>query len=183
MKIYTRRGDQGETDLFGGPRVAKDDARVEAYGTVDELNAALGVARAALGGDAALPAQVARIQDELFHLGAELATPDSGRLKSARIGAAEVDALESEIDQMEAENAPLHQFILPAGPPGAAALHLARTVCRRAERLLVGLARSQPLRPELVRYLNRLSDWLFVAARAANRRAGVPDVLWTPRRP
>jgi len=192
MKIYTKAGDAGETGLFGGERIAKDNARVEAYGAVDELNCALGMARAALASDSALHAQdvlLTRLQSELFDLGAELATPPQ-RLETrlaSRIPLASderVAALEREIDRMEAELEPLKTFILPAGTPAAAALHLARAICRRAERRTVTLshadADADTVRPEALRYLNRLSDLLFVMARYANHRAGLPDVPWTP---
>ncbi len=187
MKIYTKAGDAGETGLFGGARVPKDDARVEAYGTVDELNCALGAARAALPPDSPLDELLARLQSELFDLGAELATPPA-RLDT-RLGAKvplatdeRVAALEAEIDRMEEELAPLKTFILPGGTSVAAALHMARAVCRRAERRTVTLAHldSAAVRPEALRYLNRLSDLLFVLARYANHTAGLPDVPWRP---
>lgn len=180
MKIYTKRGDQGQTDLFGGKRVAKDDRRVEAYGEVDELNAALGLCAAELG-----PGEIAEllheIQTRLFDIGAHLATPDPHHRAKARLGpvsAVQVAALEAAIDRYEAQLAPLERFILPGGTRAAAALHLARTVCRRAERRVVHLREKEPLDPEPLRYLNRLSDLLFVLAREANRRAGVADVEW-----
>ncbi len=189
MKIYTKTGDAGETGLYGGSRVAKDSARVEAYGTVDELNTVLGVARAALpmNGDAdGVDALLARVQSELFDLGAELATPPA-RLDTplgARIPLAtdaRVAKLEGEIDFFEEALSPLKTFILPGGTPASAALHQARAVCRRAERRTVGLARTEEgtVRPEALRYLNRLSDLLFVLARQANHAAGRPDVPWT----
>ncbi len=179
MKIYTKTGDQGDTGLFGGPRVAKNDARIEAYGTVDELNSLLGVARTF-----ELPAEidrlVERIQNELFSLGAQLATPDPTAHQTALVGPTQIAALESAIDHYEAGLEPLRQFILPGGTTAAAHLHLARTVCRRAERRLVSLVQTspQPIAADLVIYLNRLSDLLFVLARAANRAAGTPDVPW-----
>lgn len=183
MKIYTRRGDAGDTDLFGGPRVGKDEARVEAYGAVDELNAALGVARAASGHED-LRTLGAQIQSVLFDLGACLATPDPERRARSGIsgpGPAEVEALEAQIDRFEAELAPLRSFILPGGTPAAAAFHVARTVCRRAERRAVALHRVETLEASLLRYLNRLSDLLFVLARLENARAGVGDVAWQGR--
>jgi cob(I)alamin adenosyltransferase len=182
MKIYTKTGDAGDTGLFGGPRVSKDDARVEAYGAVDELNAALGVARAR-GGDADLDALLAQAQDHLFALGAELATPPGAKARAAvpAIDAAWAAALEQAIDRLEGELEPLRSFILPAGAPLAAELHLARAVCRRAERRVVALHRHERVAAEVLVYLNRLSDFLFVAARAANRRAGVPEAPWNPR--
>src|SRR6185295_18792239 len=163
MKIYTKTGDDGETGLFGGERVKKNDARVDAYGCIDETNALLGVARAA-GLSAALDALLERIQAQLFVLGAELATPASHRprLKLPLLGSADAEQLESEIDRLEADLPSLQTFVLPAGSPGASALHHARTVCRRAERAVVGVQQSAELRPELIVYLNRLSDLLFV---------------------
>jgi len=181
MKIYTKTGDDGETGLFGGERVKKNDARVDAYGNVDETNALLGVARAA-GLSAALDALLERIQAQLV-LGAELATPASHRprLKLPLLGSADAEQLEAEIDQLEADLPALQTFVLPAGSPGASALHHARTVCRRAERAVVGVQQSAELRPELIVYLNRLSDLLFVMARHQNQTDGVPDVAWAPR--
>jgi cob(I)alamin adenosyltransferase len=177
MKIYTKTGDDGETGLFGGPRVRKDAPRIEAYGTVDELNAVLGLARCE-----SLPAEIeallTRVQNQLFNLGAELATPQPEKLSIARIGPAEIAALEQAIDQHELALEPLKQFILPGGVRGAALLHLARTVCRRAERCLVTLADLEPLSGLLVIYLNRLSDLLFVLARAVNCSQGRPDDPW-----
>lgn len=177
MKIYTRTGDTGETGLLGGVRVKKYDLRIESYGTVDELNAALGVVRAAQ------PSQrvdqiLEHIQNELFGVGAELATPTSEGAHSGRIEESHVERLEEMIDLCEAELPPLKNFILPGGCPTAAQLHLARTVCRRAERLVVGLSESGPVSPQIIVYLNRLSDLLFVLARFENARTGVPDVKW-----
>ncbi len=180
MKIYTKRGDAGETDLFGGPRVGKDDLRVEAYGAVDELNSVLGVAVAA-GGQDDLAALTRSLQGTLFDLGAYLASPDAERREKSRIPEPrieDVEALEARIDAFEAELAPLRRFILPGGTTAAAAFHLARTVCRRAERRAVALDRAEPLDPTALRYLNRLSDLLFVLARVENHRAGVEDVEW-----
>jgi cob(I)alamin adenosyltransferase len=181
-RIYTRTGDKGETALVDGRRVPKTDRRVEAYGTVDELNATLGLARLHASDQAA--AGLGRAQNDLFDLGADLAMPDFENDAAAsrprlRIVAAQVTRLETEIDAMNADLQPLRSFVLPGGTPLAAHLHLARTVCRRAERLVVGLAAAEPVNPEAVRYLNRLSDWLFVAARLAND-GGAADVLWTP---
>jgi cob(I)alamin adenosyltransferase len=181
VKVYTRRGDAGETDLFGGERVAKDHQRVEAYGAVDELNAALGVAGAA-SASPDVSALVETLQARLFDLGAQLATPDAARRAKTGLsgpGDADVEDLERRIDTLEAELAPLRRFVLPGGSAGAAAFHLARTVCRRAERRVVALGRSEPLEPAAIRYLNRLSDLLFVLARVENRRAGRGDVEWT----
>ena len=184
MKIYTRRGDRGETDLFGGPRVAKDHLRVEAYGTVDELNAALG---AALAGTAHEDIRdlAHSIQATLFDLGAYLSSPEAERPKASGVrepSAAEVDALEARIDAFEEELEPLRNFVLPGGSSSAAAFHLARTVCRRAERRVVSLDRETPLEAPPLRYLNRLSDLLFVLARVENRRAGLDDLVWAGRK-
>jgi cob(I)alamin adenosyltransferase len=179
MKIYTKTGDRGETGLFGGPRVSKDAPRIEAYGTVDELNSVLGVVRAE-GVGHAIDALLARIQNELFALGAQLATPDPAAHQTALIGPAQIEVLEAAIDHHEQGLEPLKQFILPGGTRAAAQLHLARTVCRRAERRLVTLVHqsAEPIAPDLVIYLNRLSDLLFVLARAVNHAAGHPDVHW-----
>jgi cob(I)alamin adenosyltransferase len=179
VRIYTKTGDDGTTGLLGPGRVRKDDLRVEVYGTVDELNASLGVARAH-GLDADADALVARLQDELFVLGSALADPSSEGPFHRRITAQHVEALESAIDHLDEELAPLSQFILPGGVPAAAQIHLARAVCRRAERLAVALARrpDQDVPPAILIYLNRLSDLLFVLARAVNRRAGKADILW-----
>ena len=185
MKIYTGTGDTGETGLYGGQRVGKDDARVEAYGTVDEANALLGIAAVQLN-DTALRELVTRLQNELFVLGSDLATPlareeTAGKSIVPRIETGHGTALEDVIDAFEAELSPLRQFILPGGSPGAATLHLVRTVVRRAERRTVALSRAAPndVNPEALRYLNRLADLLFVLARVANARAGVADVPWT----
>ncbi|MDF1564784.1 MAG: cob(I)yrinic acid a,c-diamide adenosyltransferase [Deltaproteobacteria bacterium] len=177
-KVYTRGGDGGETSLVGGRRVRKDDARVEAYGAVDELSSTLGLCRAALAGDeglSGLEQELAAIQQRLFDLGAELASDRAG----GSIDADAVTLLESAMDRMSEELAPLESFILPAGGEVAARLHLARTICRRAERRSIGLL-EEGLRPELIQYLNRLSDYLFVAARHASRILGQPETLWTP---
>lgn len=179
MKIYTKTGDDGDTGLFGGPRVPKDHARIESYGDVDELNSHLGVARAAEL-PPAIDTILARVQHELFALGSTLATPQPERHAIPQIGAEQIAALEADIDQYEETLPPLAQFILPGGTPGGAQLHLARTVCRRAERRLVTLRRaaSEPIAAELLVYLNRLGDLLFVLARAANRSEGVPEEPW-----
>jgi len=184
VKIYTRRGDGGETDLFAGGRVAKDALRVEAYGSVDELNSVLGLA-AATSAHEDLRALCRTIQGTLFDLGAYLATPDETRRAAKRVPQAtqeDVDALEAAIDEHEESTAPLQAFILPGGTPAAAAFHLGRTVCRRAERRCVTLHANEPLDVLALRYLNRLSDLLFVLARVENHRAGVPDVAWQGRR-
>ena len=178
-RIYTRGGDKGETSLGDGRRVAKQSLRVEAYGTVDEANAAIGLARLHADGEA--DAMLARIQNDLFDLGADLCTPeDGGRGEGAlRIVAAQVVRLEREIDKMNRSLAPLTSFILPGGTAAAAYLHLARTVTRRAERLVCALAAAEPVNPEAVKYLNRLSDHLFVLGRHLNDN-GANDVLWRP---
>ncbi len=179
-KIYTRTGDAGQTRLANGEGVSKADARVEAYGGVDELNAVIGLARLQTTEDVQLDPMLARIQNDLFDLGADLATP--GQSPTAlRIVAAQVTRLESEIDALNAALAPLTSFVLPGGTAAAAALHLARTVCRRAERSAVAFSQSEPTgsHADALRYLNRLSDLLFVAARVANAN-GADDVLWKP---
>ena len=184
MKIYTRRGDAGETDLLGGGRVGKEHRRVEAYGAVDELNACLGVAAAA-SAHADLRELVRGLQSALFDLGAYLASPDTGRRERAGLpepADEDVSALERRIDALEAELEPLRRFILPGGSAAAAAFHVARTVCRRAERRAVELHREDPISAVALRYLNRLSDLLFVLARVENRRAGLADVEWEPRK-
>lgn len=181
MKIYTKTGDRGETGLFGGGRVPKDHVRVEAYGEIDELNAVLGLVRA-LEPMPRIDELVIPIQRDLFSIGALLATPDPAKMESqlakARLDDRRIAELEQAIDDCERELEPLRAFIVPGGTAKAAALHLARTVCRRAERRVVALAHSEAV-PELVlRYLNRLSDLLFVLARVANRRAGSAEVSW-----
>ncbi len=178
-KIYTKTGDDGTTGLLGSGRVAKDSARIEAYGSIDELNAALGLARA-LRPDAASDAVLDRLQVELFAVGAALADPDPVGPFHATIRWEHVARLEAVIDSLEAELAPLRQFILPGGAPVAAQIHVARTICRRAERSLVHLARQtgESVPDALMIYMNRLSDLLFVLARVVNQRAGVPDVPW-----
>jgi len=178
VKIYTRTGDDGSTGLLGAERVLKCTPRVEAYGTVDELNATLGVTRA-LDTQGWLAEQLAALQARLFDLGAELAAPSAATLKKLhRIADADVETLERWIDRLEDELPPLQSFVLPAGTVLASQLHFARTVCRRAERRLVELAQAESIEPRLVRYLNRLGDLLFVMARGCNRRAGVTETLW-----
>jgi cob(I)alamin adenosyltransferase len=178
VKIYTRAGDDGSTGLLGPGRVPKSAPRVEAYGAVDELNASLGAARA-LDPQGWLDAELGTIQAQLFQLGAELATVEAGPLaKLERIGDADVLALERWIDRLDGDLAPLARFILPGGTPLAAEMHRARTVCRRAERRVVALARIEAVEPRLVRYLNRLGDLLFVMARWCNHRAGVAETEW-----
>lgn len=184
MKIYTKRGDRGETDLFGGVRVPKDALRVESYGAVDELNAALGVCAAA-SDQADVRALLEGIQSTLFSIGSYLATPEAGHRAKAGIPEpteGEVEALEKQIDRFESELPPLERFILPGGTEAAAAFQLARAVCRRAERRVVALHREEPLSEKLLCYLNRLSDLLFVLGRLENRRASVPEPEWVLRR-
>lgn len=177
-RIYTRGGDKGETSLIGGERVAKHDLRVAAYGTVDETNAVIGIARLHTAGE--VDTMLARIQDDLFDLGADLGNPSEDRSDATlRIVASQVQRLEREIDGMNGGLEPLTSFVLPGGTAASAHLHLARTVCRRAERLATELAARESVNPEAVRYLNRLSDHLFVAARVLNDR-GAGDVLWRP---
>ena len=181
MKIYTRTGDAGDTGLFGGGRVPKDDDRVEAYGDVDELNAAIGLARA-LESMPRVDEVLVAVQRDLFGLGALLATPDLDRMRQqlakARVDEGRITELERAIDDGERELEPLRAFIVPGGTPKAAALHVARTVCRRAERRVVHLARDVEIPPLVVIYLNRLSDLLFVLARVASRRGGAGEVTW-----
>jgi cob(I)alamin adenosyltransferase len=178
MKIYTKTGDDGSTGLFGGGRVRKSDARIESYGTVDELNAALGIARGVAGGS--IGEAIARVQHELFIVGAHLATPEDSpsTLSLPALEESIIGRLEMEIDSAEGELEPLRNFILPGGSELAGRLHFARTVCRRAERILVEFGMDRPISVTIVTYMNRLSDWLFVMARLANRRAGVADILW-----
>jgi cob(I)alamin adenosyltransferase len=183
-RIYTRTGDKGQTRLSTGEPVSKASLRVEAYGTVDETNSVLGLARLHTGGDAVLDGILARAQNDLFDLGADLATPDRGKVlewEPLRILQSQVDRLEAEIDQLNADLSPLTSFVLLGGSPTAAYLHQGRTVCRRAERLCVALAGEpgEPVSAEAVKFLNRLSDLLFVAARWANDK-GAADVLWVP---
>jgi cob(I)alamin adenosyltransferase len=183
VKIYTRRGDRGETDLFGGERVGKDALRVEAYGAVDELNASLGVASAA-SRQADVRNLVEELQATLFSLGSYLATPEASHRAKAGIpepSDSDVEGLEKQIDALEAELPPLARFILPGGSAPAAAFQLARTICRRAERRAVALHRDEPLSEALLRYLNRLSDLLFVLGRIENRREGVREPEWVLR--
>jgi cob(I)alamin adenosyltransferase len=183
-RIYTRTGDAGQTRLVGGQSVAKDDLRIDCYGTVDELNAFVGVARVtaeSLPAAAALAVILKRVQHELFNLGSILATlPEDVHPKQPRVTDAEVDRLEREIDEANAVLAPLRSFVLPGGSRLDAELHICRTVCRRAERLLVGLARAESVPAEAVRYLNRLSDALFVWSRWVNHALGAAETLWEP---
>jgi cob(I)alamin adenosyltransferase len=183
-RIYTRTGDDGTTALSTGARRPKYDLRVSSYGSVDETNATVGLARLHCGDHPAVDAMLGRIQNDLFDLGADLATPETEeppKWEPLRVIEAQVRRLESEIDTLNADLKPLRSFVLPGGSPAAAHLHLARTVCRRAERLVVELAAdpAEKVNPEAVRYLNRLSDFLFVASRWTNRK-GDDDVLWVP---
>ncbi|MDQ2869117.1 MAG: cob(I)yrinic acid a,c-diamide adenosyltransferase [Acidobacteriota bacterium] len=181
-RVYTRTGDDGTTSLGDGGRVPKESPRIEAYGTVDELNSVIGVALAS-GLDPAVAAPLARVQNELFHLGADLCVREEEKEERPvpRIEDRHVAALEALMDRLSEQLPALENFVLPGGSPGAAQLHVARTVCRRAERLVVALSRVESVGPETIRYLNRLSDALFVLARAENARKGKPDVLWDSR--
>lgn len=178
-RIYTKTGDTGETALGDGTRLPKNALRISAFGTVDEANAAIGLVRLHTSGE--LDAMLARIQNDLFDLGADLCVPETAKRSEGRlrVDEAQVARLEREIDSMNAELAPLNSFVLPGGSPAAAHLHLARTIVRRAERLIVELAQAEPLNEAAIRYVNRLSDHLFVAARFANDK-GAADVLWVP---
>ncbi|WP_424957603.1 cob(I)yrinic acid a,c-diamide adenosyltransferase [Hyphomicrobium sp. 1Nfss2.1] len=184
-KIYTRTGDKGTTALGSGERVPKHALRISAYGTVDETNSSVGMARVHLGaGHPGLDAKLLRVQNDLFDLGADLCVPDRGEkleYEPLRMSDAQVQRLEAEIDEMNTELKPLRSFVLPGGSPAAAALHVARTVSRRAERLMVELSEdpSEPVSAEALKYINRLSDFLFVASRYVNDR-GRSDVLWVP---
>ncbi|MCC9656385.1 cob(I)yrinic acid a,c-diamide adenosyltransferase [Rhodopirellula halodulae] len=195
MKIYTRTGDSGTTGLFGGPRVAKDDSRIEAYGTVDELNASLGIIRAAIDlqtqqpcdesvqcGLSALDAKIVQVQHELFSIGAELASPHPDQFDLRVIGQPHIQRMEEWIDTAERDLPPLKQFILPGGSMVASQIHYSRAVCRRAERRVISLADAvqseTPISDSVIIYLNRLSDWLFVASRWVNQIAAVPEQIW-----
>ncbi|MDK9720498.1 MAG: cob(I)yrinic acid a,c-diamide adenosyltransferase [Rhodospirillales bacterium] len=178
-RIYTRGGDKGQTSLGDGSRVAKHDLRVEAYGTVDEANAALGLVRLHTAQEPEMDALLARLQNDLFDLGADLCTPGDGHEGALRIQKAQVERLEAEIDAANEKLKPLDSFILPGGTAASSHLHLARTVTRRAERLMAALALAEPLNPQALAYANRLSDLLFVLARAMNQQ-GEGDILWVP---
>ena len=182
-RLYTRTGDAGSTRLADGREVPKDSVRVEAYGTVDELNSQIGAARAC-GLDGEIEAVLATVQNELFNLGADLATPESAEVSFPvpRILGAQVTVLEGHIDRLNESTGPLENFVLPGGAPGAAALQVARTVCRRAERIVTTLGREETIGEALLPYLNRLSDLLFAMARFENLDKGVGDVLWDSRR-
>jgi cob(I)alamin adenosyltransferase len=181
-RVYTRTGDDGSTALGGGRRVAKDTQRLAAYGTVDELNACIGAAQAA-GVCEELGAALVSIQNDLLHLGADLCVPeaDRDRAPGPRIEERHVNALEKLMDRLMGELPPLENFVLPGGGPGAAHLHVARTVCRRAERETVALSRREPVGAHVISYLNRLSDALFVMARYENKKNALPDVTWDSR--
>ena len=181
-KVYTRKGDSGSTRLGGGQEVPKDSLRIEAYGTVDELSSCIGVAIAS-GLDPSLETPLTAAQNELFHVGSDLCIleGDKKRLQAPTIQQRHVDALEKLIDWLTSELGPLENFILPGGSPGASHLHVARSVCRRAERLVVALSRQEKVGPFVVKYLNRLSDALFVMARYENKRKGTADILWDSR--
>jgi cob(I)alamin adenosyltransferase len=181
VKIYTKTGDNGTTGLFSGGRVSKNSSYIEAYGTVDELNAWIGFCIAA-SRDKEISEDLLRVQNELHGVCADLATPDSAKAKVERIKGEWAKRLESRIDALELELRPLTQFILAGGSELSARLHVARTVCRRAERLVVDHASKEKVNAEVVTYLNRLSDYLFVLARVANRRTQVEDVLWDPKK-
>jgi cob(I)alamin adenosyltransferase len=187
MKLYTRSGDDGTTGLFSGARVSKNHPRIEAYGTVDEFNACLGVAISACGSnreEASIRNILDQVQSRLFDIGADLATPEgsSNESKIERITESHITEVEGWIDEIDSKNDPLSTFIMPAGSELAARLHLARTVCRRAERLMVGLSHSEQVGEALIRYMNRLSDMLFAMARFANKSSGIQDVAWKPSR-
>ena len=181
-KVYTRTGDDGTTGLGAGGRVSKDSPRIEAYGTVDELNSQIGLVLST-GVNDEIAAALRSIQNDLFHLGSDLCIPEEEKERRPvpRIEERHITGLENLMDRLSQELAPLENFILPGGSPGAAQLHVARTVCRRAERRVVTLAGREPVGPHTIRYLNRLSDTFFVMARHENKRRGLPDVLWDSR--
>lgn len=182
MRIYTKTGDGGQTGLIGGGRVSKTDARIEAVGHLDELNAALGLCRTHPAPEL-IASALASLQNLLFDAGAEVAAPPGSAWARPTIGASHIERLEREMDLMTGELPALKNFILPGGSILAATLHVARTVCRRAERVLLRLHEVEPVRDELLRFLNRLSDWLFTAARCANQHAQREDVIWTQEAP
>lgn len=184
MKLYTRTGDDGSSGLFGGDRVSKSNLRLVAYGTLDELNSILGLLCLHASPACASPERLHQVQNDLFVLGAILATPAARQdLLGSRMSRPtwELADMEADIDRLTALAPPMTAFVLPGGTPGAAHAHLARTVCRRAEREVVSLTHEEPMNPAVVTYLNRLSDWLFALARAENAVAGVADILWVPR--
>jgi cob(I)alamin adenosyltransferase len=179
MKIYTKKGDKGNTSLFGGTRVSKSSARIEAYGTVDELNSVVGMA-ASHGLTPKGTEWIKKVQKDLFVLGADLATPPSSKTRINRVDDNKIEFLEQSIDTMEQELNPLKSFILPGGSPQGATFHLARTVCRRAERATVACAETEEISDLTIKYLNRLSDFFFVLARFENKHAGEPEETWKP---
>ncbi|MEL7833927.1 cob(I)yrinic acid a,c-diamide adenosyltransferase [Fodinibius sp. Rm-B-1B1-1] len=181
MKIYTKKGDSGETSLFGGTRVPKSNERIEAYGTVDELNSFVGLAASYDLSDAGTN-YLRKVQELLFILGADLATPPSSKTRIDRIAAEDVSFLEDAIDHLEENLAPLKNFILPGGSQAGATLHAARTICRRAERAAVACAEADDISQECIKFLNRLSDFLFVIARYENKQAGIREETWKPDR-
>jgi cob(I)alamin adenosyltransferase len=183
MKIYTKKGDAGETSLYGGQRVPKDDLRIRTYGTFDEVNAILGIVLTEPGLSEEVSTRLFRMQGELFQLGAELATPRGKSVGIQLIEQSQVDAMEHEIDQMESKLLPLKTFILPGGGRASTWVHLARTVSRRAERDLISLNREEQLRPTILQYVNRMSDYFFVTARFLNFLAGKLDTPWIPTKP
>ena len=188
-KLYTRSGDDGSTGLFGGGRVPKNHRRVEAYGTVDELNAAIGWSIAGVDGSSRsgvfdrFGSILTALQSRLFDIGADLATPEDSKqqAKIHRIDEAQISEIERWIDEIDGGNAPMKHFVLPGGTELAARLHIARTICRRAERAMVGLYQAEPMNPQTIIYINRISDLLFAMARRANKESGVADVPWIPQ--
>lgn len=182
MRIYTRKGDGGETDLLGGVRVPKDHVRINVYGNIDELNAHVGLLRTAID-EAAIDSWLAKIQTRLFEAGAELARSNGSKSAETSIRNEDVEFLENAIDRLESALPSLTHFVLPSGTAAACHAHVARCVCRRAERSVVHLLRNEPAETIVLQYLNRFSDFLFVLSRWANQRAGVPDVTWSGRQP
>lgn len=186
MKLYTKSGDDGTTGLFSGARVSKDHPRIESYGTIDEFNATLGMCSATCKADNALHRRLldifGRLQSRMFDIGADLATPEGANNESKiqRIGEEHVQEVEKWIDEIDSANTPLTAFVMPGGTELASRLHLARTICRRAERQMIHLSHTEPVGSSLIMYVNRVSDFLFAAARLANKNSGVEDVLWIP---
>lgn len=186
MKLYTKSGDDGTTGLFSGARVSKDHPRIESYGTIDEFNATLGMCSATCKADNALHRRLldifARLQSRMFDIGADLATPEGANNESKiqRIGEEHVQEVEKWIDEIDSANTPLTAFVMPGGTELASRLHLARTICRRAERQMIHLSHTEPVGSSLIMYVNRVSDFLFAAARLVNKNSGVEDVLWIP---
>lgn len=178
MKIYTKRGDAGKTELFGGVKVSKADLRIQTYGVLDELNAALGWVLSERDLSQAVRDRLSKFQPVLFRLGAELATPAGKKLLSAPVETSEIESMEKEIDEMESQLPALKNFILPGGSRTSAGLHVARTICRRAERELAALHEAEPVRAEVLQYVNRLGDYLFVMARWVNQEQGIQDIPW-----